>query len=175
LGCSLTDYLGALIASNALSYTRALAGIWGLLRRHHTWHRTNKFKALPSGLGALDSARGELLLGLAMSLFSLGAIASFPQLGLHYFFFVAVLFQGTNYLAAPALALLAEWDIRSRRATSGSFVREIAGGIPYVQEAGRITGLRAIMRKNMAETLRARPASVVGLLGVLAAWAWVLT
>jgi len=118
MGCSLRDTVGALIASKGLRYTIAIASLWGLFTRGIPWRRTNKFKALPLGLGALSSARTELLLGLAMLLFAAGALASFPRPGLLLFLIVGAMYQSFNYLAAPALALLAERDIRSRRVSS---------------------------------------------------------
>ena len=114
-GCSLRDNLGAFIAGSALSYTVAIASLSCLFNRPATWRRTNKFKARPRGLDALNSARTELLLGLVLLLFGAGAFAAFPQPGLHLLIVIGILSQGFIYLAAPVLALLADRGIHRQR------------------------------------------------------------
>ena len=118
--CSWKDELGALVASMALSYTIATASLWALFTRRIPWRRTDKFKAVPLGLGALGCVRTELLLGVATLLFAIGALAAVPQFGFHLLILLIIgaICQSFNYLAAPALALLAERDIRARRVTS---------------------------------------------------------
>jgi hypothetical protein len=116
LGCSLRDNLGAFIADSALSYTVAVASLSCLFNRPATWRRTNKFKALPLGLDALNSARTELLLGLVLLLFGAGAFAALPQPGLHLLIVIGILSQGFIYLAAPVLALLADRGIHRQQA-----------------------------------------------------------
>jgi hypothetical protein len=144
MGCSLKDALGAFVAGSALNHTRGMASLCSLFNRSIPWHRTNKFKALPSGLAALNSARTESLLGLALLAFGVAALTKFPQPGLHLLFIIAVFFQSISYLTAPALALLAEWDIRCRGVSSSNFVRDIADGIPYAQEAAETGSLELI-------------------------------
>ena len=118
LRCSLKDALGFVIASSALSHTRAIASLWGLFARSIPWRRTNKFKALPLGLGALRSAQTELLFGLGTVLFAAGAFAALPRSGFVVFLLVGGVLQSLNYFAAVALALLAERDVRSRQEES---------------------------------------------------------
>ena len=118
LGCSLRDNLGAFLAKSALGYTIAVASLSGVLNRPAIWRRTNKFPVLPLGLGALNSAREELILGLVGLSIGLGSLAAAPELGLHTLLAIGVIYQGLSYLAAPALALLAERDVRrSKRAS----------------------------------------------------------
>lgn len=118
MGSSLQDALGALLAVMALSHTVALASFWALFTRSIPWRRTNKFKALPLGLGALADVRVELLLGLATLLFAIGSVVAQPQLYLHFLLIIGVIFQSFNYFAAVALAILAERDLRLQQASS---------------------------------------------------------
>ena len=118
LGCSLRDNLGAFVAKSALSYTIAVASLSGVLNRPAMWRRTNKFPVLPMGLGVLNSVRVELILGLGGLSIGLGSLAAAPELGLHYLLAIGVTYQGLSYLAAPALALLAERDVRRRQGAS---------------------------------------------------------
>ncbi|MSQ15762.1 MAG: hypothetical protein EXR50_07870 [Dehalococcoidia bacterium] len=91
-----------------------MAGLSGMLNRPAIWRRTNKFPVLPMGLGALNSAREELMLGLVGLSIGLGSLAAAPELGLHTLLAIGVIYQGLSYLAAPVLALLAERDVRRR-------------------------------------------------------------
>jgi len=120
MGCSWKDMLGALLASRALSHTIAIASFWGVFTREIPWIRTNKFKALPLGLEALSSARVELTLGLATLTFAIVASNVLPGPGLHFMLIIGALFQSLDYFTAPALALLAERDIRRVRQASVS-------------------------------------------------------
>lgn len=118
LGCSLRDTVGAFLAKSALSYTIAVASLSGVLNRPALWRRTNKFPVLPAGLEALNCVRAELVLGVGGLFIGLGSLAAAPQLGLHTLLATGLIFQGLSYLAAPALALSAERDVRRRRNTS---------------------------------------------------------
>jgi cellulose synthase/poly-beta-1,6-N-acetylglucosamine synthase-like glycosyltransferase len=119
VGCSVRDMLGAMLASAALHHTIATASLRALLTQRIPWYRTSKFSALPLGLGALGDARTELLLAV----FTIGAagfaIARLPQPGLHLMLLIGAILQGTTYLAAPLLALLAERDVHARRVADG--------------------------------------------------------
>ena len=114
LGCSLWDTFGAFLAKSALSYTIAVASLSGVLNRPALWRRTNKFPGLPMGLGALNGVWAELVLGLGGLCIGLGSLAAAPEWGLHTLLATAVICQGLSYLAAPALALVAERDVRLR-------------------------------------------------------------
>ena len=115
LRCSLRDTLGGALASMALTHTTNMAGLWALCTGSIPWRRTSKFKALPMGLQAMTAARTELLLGLAMVLFGAGAAVKSHATGLLLLLLIGLVLQGLRCLAAPALTLLAEWDLRSPR------------------------------------------------------------
>lgn len=115
LGATLRETIGAVLAKSALSYTVATASIAGVLNRPMLWRRTSKFASLPLGLGALNGVRAELALGAIGLSIGIGSICVEPAIGLHMLIAVGVMAQGLCYLAAPALALLAERDLRQRR------------------------------------------------------------
>lgn len=129
LRCSLKDSIGALVASRALNHTYIMASILGLFTPQTPWHRTNKFKPLPLGLGALAAAQTELALGVAMILFAVVSLSIFPQVGIHLMLIIGILFRSLDYMAAPLLALLAEHDVRAHQ-SQGSFVNKaVVGGM----------------------------------------------
>jgi len=93
------------------------------VRPTHSLASDEQVQALPQGMGALASARTELLLALATLLFALGVLAALPGSGFHLMvlLLIGAFFQSSNkYLAAPVLALLAEWDVRSRQANASA-------------------------------------------------------
>jgi hypothetical protein len=114
IGSTSGEALGALLASKALSHTITMASLRGLFTASMPWRRTNKFKSSPAGLSVLRSARSELLLGLAILLFVVAAIAVLPRHGLLLMLLIGVAFQSFRYLSAPAVALLAERDLRAQ-------------------------------------------------------------
>ncbi|HSE83876.1 MAG TPA: glycosyltransferase family 2 protein, partial [Thermodesulfobacteriota bacterium] len=114
LKCSLRDTIGALIATRALNHTYISASILCLFTREIAWQRTNKFKALPLGLGAMSAAQTELLLGVTMLLFAAAALSLSPQGGINLFLIGAILVRCFDYLAAPGLVLLSEHDLRAQ-------------------------------------------------------------
>jgi cellulose synthase/poly-beta-1,6-N-acetylglucosamine synthase-like glycosyltransferase len=130
MGCSWKDMLGAVLASRALSHTVAIASFWGVFTREIPWFRTNKFKALPLGLEALSSARVEVALGLATLTFAIVASNVLPGPGLHFMLIIGALYQSLDYFTAPALALLAERDVRVRQASVALPVsKQLASGV----------------------------------------------
>jgi hypothetical protein len=115
--CRFKDMLGAMLAATALDFTVRVAGLCGLFTRNTPWRRTNKFRALPLGLGALSSAVPELLLGGAMLVVGLGMLGDVYLPNLLRLMAVGWLAQAAQFLAAPLLAILSEADI-VRRARS---------------------------------------------------------
>jgi cellulose synthase/poly-beta-1,6-N-acetylglucosamine synthase-like glycosyltransferase len=115
LRCSLKDTIGALIASRALNHTYSMASIQALFIPQIPWKRTNKFKSLPLGLGALASVQTELSIGAAMLLFAGAALSFFPQTGLHLMLLIGILLRSLDYFAAPVMAILAENDVRTQQ------------------------------------------------------------
>lgn len=112
--CSLLDMVRAMIASKALFHTITISSAWALANKRVPWVRTNKFTARPSNSGAL-SAWPELMIGLAILAFAACAFLALPQQGLVLMFLIGAVYYALNYFAAPALALLAERDIRLRQ------------------------------------------------------------
>jgi hypothetical protein len=115
LSCSLVDFLGAVVAGKALGHTRMLASARCFFTASIPWQRTSKFKALPLGLGALGWARAELCIGVALVLLGGSGFIALRPSGLLLLLLVGLLAQGLNYLAAPMLALLGEWELRPKR------------------------------------------------------------
>jgi hypothetical protein len=115
IGCSLFDMFCALIASKSLTHTVTMASIWGAITRSIPWQRTNKFKALPLGLGAIGHAQAELVAGILALLLAGGLFAYMPQQGLLLMFLIGAVYQALDYLAAPAMALIASRDIQSNQ------------------------------------------------------------
>jgi cellulose synthase/poly-beta-1,6-N-acetylglucosamine synthase-like glycosyltransferase len=113
LGCRFTDMLGALVASRALGHTLSVASVWGVFTRRIPWVRTNKFKTLPMGLAALRSARTELTIAAVMMGSAACLMPYAGRAGLASMLLLAAFLQGSTYLAAPMLALLAERDARA--------------------------------------------------------------
>jgi hypothetical protein len=115
MNCGVKDMLGALLAGMALDYIIKMASLRGLVSRTTAWRRTNKFKAMPLGLGSLGCAMPELLLAVTLCA-GVGLLAVHPAPGLVHLFMVGWLAQGAQFLAAPLMAILAEHGIK-RRAT----------------------------------------------------------
>ncbi len=115
LKCPFKDTIGAFIANSALSHTYIVASISCLFKNEIAWQRTNKFKELPLGLGALGSVQTETVIGLLI--LTLGGVSFFmiPSLGLHFVLGTLMALKGLEYLAAPAMALLAERELQKAR------------------------------------------------------------
>jgi len=116
LKCPFKDTIGAFIANSALTHTYIVASITCLFTKEIPWQRTNKFKSLPLGLGALSSAQTEVLVGLFIVLSGTAAFLFMPGLGFHFMLASIIVMKGSEYLAAPALAMLAEYEVRKARA-----------------------------------------------------------
>ncbi len=111
IGASIRQTLMAQLASMALLHTREVASIAGLFsRKPLAWTRTNKFKALPSGMTALKSTGWETLRGLLS--ISVAAIAftqiSFDAPSIELLVTVMLMLSGLSYLSAPVMASLGE-------------------------------------------------------------------
>lgn len=130
MACSFKDMLGAMLAVMALDYTIRMASLWGLLTRNTPWRRTNKFRALPLGLGALGAAMPELLLGgsflaAGLSLLGDGHLPSLMRL-----IAVGWSVQGGQFLTAPLMAVLAEYGITRRARLLNEHAPRRIGGLP---------------------------------------------
>jgi len=112
LGASARETLGAWVASTALAHVIVVANLWALVGRHVPWRRTDKFRPRRQQAGALGAARTELVVGLSCLGLAGATIAALPHSGVVSMLAVGLALQGLTYLAAPAMALLAEWDLR---------------------------------------------------------------
>ncbi len=140
LGCSAREMVGAFVAKSALSYTIAAASISGVLNRPALWRRTNKFPMLPAGLRVLSGVWTELGLGVAAVCGGTATIIVAPHVTLLLLMGLGLLYQGMRFLAAPALAVLAERDLRRRQRTSvpelDAAALAVGIGLPDVASVG---------------------------------------
>lgn len=120
LGCSLADMMRAGLAKSALSLTIASAGARGVLTQNMPWRRTSKFPCAPSVRRAIRSAVPELLSGAVVTGVGSLVLLRFPFRGLLAMLGVALVLDGVRYLAAPALAIRAERDLRREAEPSSS-------------------------------------------------------
>jgi hypothetical protein len=102
------------------------------------WQRTDKFPALPLGLGVLATVKVELALGVALLLGGIGALALLPHPGLVLLLVIGGLYQSLSYLSAPVLAMLSERDV----VREGSRPKDLAS-TPIHQPIAESTGSRA--------------------------------
>lgn len=115
LKCPLKDTIGAFIANSALTHTYIVASIMCMFKNEIAWQRTNKFKSLPLGLGAISSVQTETIIGLLILALGGASFLLLPGLGLHFMLGSVMVLKGFEYLAAPAMALLAEHELQKSR------------------------------------------------------------
>ena len=102
------DWLRAALASKALSHTRAVAGLRGLLTRTIAFVRTDKFTPEPSLQRALAGSWLEGLLAVCAFGFSAVAFGLLPRTGLLMMVLIGLILHGLRYSAAPVVAVSAE-------------------------------------------------------------------
>jgi len=109
--CSLMDLVCASIAKCALAHSISVSALRAVCGIPLSWQRTDKFKAQVQGARrALTSARVELALGVM--LVTAGAVGLFTgSHGLLLCLLLGLVMRGFGYLAAPFVALVAEWDV----------------------------------------------------------------
>jgi cellulose synthase/poly-beta-1,6-N-acetylglucosamine synthase-like glycosyltransferase len=134
--CSFKDMLGALLAATALDYTIRMASLWGLVTRHTPWRRTNKFKVLPRGLGALGPALHELLLGGGILTAGLGVLGDGHLAAFMRLIGLGWSLQGGRFLTAPLMAVLAEHGVTRRSRLNDAQTAQGISGQPPVQPIG---------------------------------------
>jgi cellulose synthase/poly-beta-1,6-N-acetylglucosamine synthase-like glycosyltransferase len=111
MGCSLLDLVCASVAKCALAHSIAVSSLRAIVGVPLSWQRTDKFKAqLQGARRALSSASVELTLGLALLIGGMSGLWTAGR-GLLLWLFIGVAMQGAAYLTAPAVALIAEWDL----------------------------------------------------------------
>lgn len=130
LKCPFKDTIGAFIANCALSHTYIVASISCLFKNEIAWQRTNKFKELPLGLGALSSVQTETTIGILI--LALGGLSFFliPSVGLHFVLGTVMALKGLEYLAAPAMALLAEHELQKSREAESFVTKPVPSRSP---------------------------------------------
>lgn len=138
LRASAQDLIGAFVASKALSHTVTMSAVKSLYTERIHWQRTDKFPALPLGLGVLATVKVELALGVALLLGGIGALAVLPHPGLVLLLVIGGLYQSLSYLSAPVLAMLSERDV----VREGSRPKDLAS-TPIHQPIAESTGSRA--------------------------------
>lgn len=112
MGCSLLDVLCGGVAKSALAHAIATSALRGLFGLPLSWQRTDKFKARSEGpRRAWTDTRVESVLGLCFIGLGVMGLTLRPG-GLLFFLVLGIALQGMGYLTAPALALVAEWDLR---------------------------------------------------------------
>jgi len=119
-GASLKGALGAIVAYQALGHTIAIASLAAVLDRPARWHRTDKFQIARRRRRALVTTRSESLIAAAMIL-AAGILVASTHGGLTTMLAIGLAAQGVSYACTPAVALIAEHDLRPR---SPQHVRE---------------------------------------------------
>jgi len=112
IGSSLKETLGALIASRALGHTISIASLRTIFSQNTPWVRTNKFRQSSSIIDALNSSRGELLLGVSLLVFAVVSFVTFSREGLLLMFLIGVVHKSLDYFSAPLLALISAIELR---------------------------------------------------------------
>ena len=115
LKASFKDTLGALWASKALTHVIASASIFMLFNGSVSWDRTDKFQAMAMGLRSFMNVKTELSLAIVSLAFTGTMFALLPKTGLVLMLLIGFAYRVIDYLAAPALALIAEWSLVYKR------------------------------------------------------------
>jgi cellulose synthase/poly-beta-1,6-N-acetylglucosamine synthase-like glycosyltransferase len=112
MGCSLLDVFLAGVAKSALGHSIGAASLRASCGIPLSWQRTDKFKARSEGVRrALHDTRVEIGMAGLLMLMGLLALQTRPT-GLPLLLVIGIVMQGIGYLTAPAVALVAEWDLR---------------------------------------------------------------
>jgi cellulose synthase/poly-beta-1,6-N-acetylglucosamine synthase-like glycosyltransferase len=110
--CSLLDVFCAGLAKAALALCIATSALRAMFGIPLSWERTDKFKARSEGIRrALYDTRVELSCAVLLTFIGVIALGSQPS-GLLLLLVIGILLQGVGYLTAPAVAVLAEWELK---------------------------------------------------------------
>ena len=115
-GASLINSLGAFIMTKALSHIIALSSVSALLARPATWDRTNKFRSRGTVRDALRSVSPELAMAGLILGSTIAAFVLVPVSGLLTMMLLGAVYQSTNYICAPIVAVMAWHHNRSELA-----------------------------------------------------------
>jgi hypothetical protein len=114
LGARARDWLVAMLATAALAHVVLVANLAAMLGRPARWQRTDKFRRVGRGLGALAETRTESLLALACLSTSALILTLHAARGLIAMLAVGFALRGLQYGAAPLITLIAERDLAQR-------------------------------------------------------------
>ena len=114
VGASLKDTVGGLLATAALSHVITVASARAVSGGTAEWRRTDKFRATGSGLRAILEASTETVLAGIFFALALAAIVVSDG-GMVTMIGIGFAMTAMSYLAAPALAVIADRDIKRAR------------------------------------------------------------
>lgn len=112
LGGRLRDAASAQLASSALMHVIRVASLLAAIGRPAAWHRTDKFKARGRGIAVLQTTPTEAALAGTYLTLAAATILALRHSGFATALAVGISLQALIYLAAPAMALLADRDLR---------------------------------------------------------------
>ncbi len=106
------EIAGQIFASKALSHTIHYSAFRTTLTGNAAWNRTNKFKSKYSYLAALFTTKEELLIGLAITIFIIGAFILFPYSGFTLMFLIGLTYTALNYFTAPIMGIINVYSMK---------------------------------------------------------------
>jgi cellulose synthase/poly-beta-1,6-N-acetylglucosamine synthase-like glycosyltransferase len=133
LDARLRDAVGAFIASSALMHVIRIASLQSLFGRDAAWRRTDKIPARRQGLAAIKTAPAELTLGLTYLTLAGAVIVLLRHSSFAVALAVGISMQAVLYLAAPAMALLADRDLRRSPASTADAPRPLPARLTPVE------------------------------------------
>lgn len=112
LGGRVRDGVRAFVASSALMLTIRVASFLAAIGWTAKWRRTDKFPAQSRGIAVLKPVWPEVSLSISYLTLAAAAIVVLRHSSFAIALAIGIAMQGLVYLAAPAMALLADRDLR---------------------------------------------------------------
>ena len=112
VNATFSEIIGQAVAAKALSHVVFYASLRTAITRSAAWNRTNKFKSTQSYMSALMSTKEELLIGLSLITFVVGAYIAFPYQGLSLMLLIGISYVSLDYFAAPLMAVIGTWSFK---------------------------------------------------------------
>ncbi len=106
------EIIGQLFAGKSLSHVIHYAAFRTSLTGNAVWNRTNKFKAKHSYAAALYAAKEEIVAGLILSAFVIGAFTLFPYTGLSLMLLIGLSYSCLTYFTSPIMAMISVWSAK---------------------------------------------------------------
>jgi cellulose synthase/poly-beta-1,6-N-acetylglucosamine synthase-like glycosyltransferase len=122
MGCTIKEAFGGWIASASLAPTKMIASAASIIKKDATWHRTNKFKVLPSRWRFLNSIQLELALAVGFATLGAVSFALLPRSGFSYVVLVGVMMQIFGVAAAASMAYISEKELLEEHLASSKLV-----------------------------------------------------